>query len=152
LDTVTASTQDLLTRIRSLEDKLVRADELLKAALADREGYVEAEVRRRSHVFDVVLSTLPDLICTFALDGRFTYANPTLTPLCSGSGKSHWRRSLARIPSTLVIRPIWLPVSRARLRGVIASKPTVINHTPFTGANGKTRVYEFWPTTGRWQK
>ena len=36
-----------------------------------------------------MLSTLPDLICTFDLDGRFTYANPALLGV--------WQKSLHEI-------------------------------------------------------
>jgi PAS domain S-box-containing protein len=139
LDSVPASTKDLLAKIQSLEEKLGRAEELLKAAEADRDHYVEAEVRRRSHIFDVVLSTLPDLICTFDLRGRFTYANPALLGV--------WQKSLPEIIGKNTFDLGYPPDLAARIQGevenVVVSKQRVINHTPFTGANGETRVYEY---------
>lgn len=139
MDIVTASTQGLRARIQSLEEQVCKAHELLNAAFADRDRFVEAEVRRRSHVFDVVLSTLPDLICTFDLDGRFTYANPALLGV--------WQKSLAEIIGKNTF-DLGYPCDLAeRIQGevkrVIASKQPVINHTPFTGANGEARVYEY---------
>lgn len=111
----------------------------MKAAQADKDRYVEAEVRRRSHVFDVVLSTPPDLICTFDLDGRFTYANPALLGV--------WQKSLPEIIGKNTFDLGYPPDLAARIQGevmrVIASKQPVINHTPFTGGNGETRVYEY---------
>ena len=50
---------------------------------------VETQLKRRSHVFEVILSNLPDLICTFDLQGRFTYANAALLGV--------WQKSLAGI-------------------------------------------------------
>src|ERR1700722_8527797 len=83
---------EALSRIRSLEEELGNARKLLAAAAieeAHKVRYFEAELRRHSHVLDVVLSNIPDLICTFDLDGNFTYANPALL--------SVWQRSLEEI-------------------------------------------------------
>jgi PAS domain S-box-containing protein len=100
---------------------------------------LEEELRRRSHVLDVVLSNIPDLICTFDLDGNFTYANPALLGV--------WQKSLEEIigkntfdlgyPHDLAAR------IQAEVKAVIASRQPVINRTPFTGAAGETRVYEY---------
>jgi PAS domain S-box-containing protein len=139
---MTASRDDALAKIRSLEEELENARELLAAAAtqeADKVRYFEAELRRRSHVLDVVLSNIPDLICTFDLDGNFTYANPALLGV--------WRRSLEEIIGKnsfdLGYPPDLAARIQAEVRAVIASKQPVVNHTPFTGANGETRVYEY---------
>jgi PAS domain S-box-containing protein len=100
---------------------------------------LEAELQRRSHVLDVVLSNIPDLICTFDLDGNFTYANPALL--------SVWQRPLEEIIGKNTFDLGYPPDLAARIqaevKAVIESKLTVINHTPFTGGNGETRVYEY---------
>jgi PAS domain-containing protein len=60
--TETASTEALQPRIRLLEEQLRDSGERL----------------RREHMFNSLLANLPDLICTFDLKGRFTYANGPL--------------------------------------------------------------------------
>jgi GAF domain-containing protein len=49
----------------------------------------ETEVRSQWHTFDTLISNVPDLICTFDVQGRFTYANSALLQV--------WRKSLADI-------------------------------------------------------
>jgi PAS domain S-box-containing protein len=123
----TASTEDLLARIRVLEEDLGRA-----------ERYIETQLKRRSHVFDVILSNLPDLICTFDLQGCFTYANPALLGV--------WQKTLPEIIGKNTFDLGYPPELAARIQNevlvVIASGRPVVNHTPFTGALGETRVYE----------
>jgi PAS domain S-box-containing protein len=138
----TALSDGALAKISSLEEELRNARELLVAAAkreADKVRYFEAELRRRSHVLDVVLSNIPDLICTFDLDGNFTYANPALLGV--------WQRSLEEIIGKNTFDLGYPPDLAARIQGevkaVIQSKLRVVNHTPFTGANGDTRVYEY---------
>src|ERR1700735_4022800 len=96
---------------------------------------LEAELRRRSHVLDVVLSNIPDLICTFDLDGNFTYANPALLGV--------WQKSLedtiGKNTSALVYPPDLAARIQSEVKAVIASRQPVINRTPFTGATGDTR-------------
>jgi PAS domain S-box-containing protein len=139
MDIVTPSTEDLLAKIRSLEAELTKASELLKIADAENDRRIEREVHRRSHIFDVVLSTLPDLICTFDLSGRFTYANPALLKV--------WQRSMPEIIGKNTFDLGYPPDLAARIqsevRKVIVTAREVINHTPFTGGNGETRVYEY---------
>jgi PAS domain S-box-containing protein len=127
--------EDLLARIRSLEEDLDRAQEQLRA----KDRYIDTQLKRRSHVFDVILSNLPDLICTFDLRGCFTYANPALLGV--------WQRSLTEIIGKNTFDLSYPPELAARIqdevRQVILSGHAVINHTPFTGAAGETRVYEY---------
>jgi PAS domain S-box-containing protein len=139
---MTASSDDARAKIRSLEQELGNVRELLVASAtqgADKVRYFEEELRRRSHVLDVVLSNIPDLICTFDLDGNFTYANPALLGV--------WQRSLEEVVGKNTFDLGYPPDLAARIqaevKAVIASKQPVINHTPFTGAAGETRVYEY---------
>jgi PAS domain S-box-containing protein len=130
-----ATTEDLLAKIRSLEEQLEAARDFLTQGNLR----TEAEFRRRIHVFDVVLSTLPDLICTFDLNGRFTFANPALLTV--------WQKPLEEIIGKNTYDLGYPPDLAARIQGevqtVIATKKQVRNLTPFTGGNGETRVYEY---------
>jgi len=94
---------------------------------------------RRSHIFDVVLANLPDLICTFDLDGCFTYANSALLEV--------WQQTLEAIigkntfdlqyPQELAAR------IQQEVKNVISTHRPVKNLTPFAGARGDERVYEY---------
>ena len=141
METRILSVSEAQARIRSLEEELAQARELLKAATqreADNDRNFEAE-QRRSHGLDVALSNIPDLICTFDLDGNFTYANPALLGV--------WQRSVDEIIGKNTFDLGYPPDLAARIqeevKTVIASKQPVINRTPFTGALGETRVYEY---------
>ena len=130
-----ATTEDLVARIRSLEKLLEEARE--SSARGNHKN--EADFQRRTHVFDVLLSTLPDLICTFDLDGRFTFANPALLRL--------WQKPLEEIIGKNTFDLGYPPDLAARIQGevqtVISTKRQVRNLTPFTGGDGQTRVYEY---------
>lgn len=87
----------------------------------------------------MVLSSLPDLICTFDLGGRFTYANPALLGV--------WQKTLPDIIGKNTFDLGYPPELAARIQGevqkVIATRQRVVNQTPFTSANGEVRVYEY---------
>ncbi len=131
-----ATTEDLITRIRWLEEELRAAREPANGRRADSP---ETDLVRRAHIFDIVLSNLPDLICTFDLRGRFTYANAAL--LCV------WQRSLAEIIGKNTYDLNYPPDLAARIQAeveaVIAEQKPVRNATPFTGPGGEERVYEY---------
>ena len=100
---------------------------------------VEVRLRSQTHSFDALLSNLPDLICTFDLNGRFTYANPALLKV--------WQRSLEEIVGKNTFDLGYPPQLAERIqtevRSVITSRISVRNHTPFAGADGETRIYEY---------
>jgi PAS domain S-box-containing protein len=138
----TANNEELQAKIRSLEEQLYEARKLLNAAEkreATADYYSPAELRRRSHTFDVVLSNIPDLICTFDLDGCFTYANPALLGI--------WQKSLEEIRGKNTFDLAYPAELAARIqkevKTVIATKQPVRNLTPFTGGGGEIRVYEY---------
>ena len=97
------------------------------------------ELLRRSHIFDVVLANLPDLICTFDLNGCFTYANAALLDV--------WQQTLKSIIGKNTFDLQYPPELAARIqeevKNVIATQRPVKNLTPFTGARGEERVYEY---------
>jgi PAS domain S-box-containing protein len=99
----------------------------------------ETEVRSQWHTFDTLISNVPDLICTFDVQGRFTYANSALLQV--------WRKSLADIIGKNTFE-LGYPVDLAsriadEIRQVARTALPVRNHTPFTSADGETRTYEY---------
>jgi PAS domain S-box-containing protein len=100
---------------------------------------MEARLRRQTHSFDTLLSNLPDLICTFDLGGRFTYANPALLGV--------WRQSLDDIIGKNTFDLGYpLPLAariQSEVQRVIQTGHPVRNHTPFAGPDSETRVYEY---------
>lgn len=102
-------------------------------------AHIEVRLRRQSHTFDELLSNLPDLICTFDLDGRFIYANPALLRV--------WGKALDEIIGKntfdLDYPPELAERIQAEVKNVIRSGSPVRNNTPFTDAAGETRTYEY---------
>lgn len=130
-----SSTHELLARIHSLQEQLDEARE----ALAHGERTNQSDFKRRTNVFDVVLSALPDLICTFDLEGRFTFANPALLNV--------WQKPLDAIIGKNTFDLGYPPDLASRIQGevqsVITTKRQIKNLTPYMGGNGETRVYEY---------
>lgn len=85
------------------------------------------------------LSNISDFAYTFDLKGRFTYVNQALLSI--------WRKTLAEAlgrnfldlgyPTDLAAR------LQRQIQEVIATKKILRDETPFTGANGETRQYEY---------
>jgi PAS domain S-box-containing protein len=100
---------------------------------------VEERLRNQSATFDSLLANLPDLICAFDTDGRFTYANSALLTV--------WQRRLEEIIGKNTFDLGYPPDLAARIQNevktVVETRHAVRNVTPFTGANGETRVYEY---------
>jgi PAS domain S-box-containing protein len=126
---------DLETAIFENDRLLAKIDSLEKE-LSQTRALLDTEAVRRLHVFDVVLSNIPDLICTFGLDGRFTYANPALLVV--------WQKSLEEIIGKNTFDLNYPPDLAARIQAevekVIATKQPVRNQTPFTPV-GQRRVF-----------
>ncbi|MFL6415569.1 MAG: sensor histidine kinase, partial [Bryobacteraceae bacterium] len=86
-----------------------------------------------------LVSNVPDLMCTFDVEGRFTYANAALLQV--------WRISLVEIigkkpfeigyPSDLASR------LQHELTQVVRTVQPTRSHTPFTSADGETKTYEY---------
>ncbi len=99
----------------------------------------ETELRSQWQTFDTLISNVPDLMCTFGVDGRFTYANSALLQV--------WRKSLSDVIGRNTIELGYPAELASRLQGeveeVIRTARSVRNHTPFTSANGETRTYEY---------
>ncbi len=100
---------------------------------------VTRELRQQRHYFDAVLSNTPDLTYSFDLQGRFTYANRALT-------------SLLQLPLDHIVGKTFhelpYPPELARqlmreIQQVIDTKEALRNQSPFSGATGETRIYEY---------
>ncbi len=98
-----------------------------------------AHLLQQWHQFDTALSHTPDLIFTFDLQGRFTYANQALLslwqkPLEEALGKNF--RDL-EYPPELAHR------LHRQIERVIETRQPVRDNTPYTGADGEARHYEY---------
>ncbi len=88
---------------------------------------------------DTVLSNTPDFTYIFDLQGRFTYINQALLTL--------WRKSLHEAVGKNFFELDYPPELAARLQRqiqqVIDTRLPVRDETPYTGAAGETRHYEY---------
>ena len=123
-----------------------RADEVeLVGVVASRcwesieRARAESELRRQWQTFDTLLSNVPDHMCTFDVDGRFTYANSSLLQV--------WQKSLGQIIGKNAFE-LDYPIDLASRLGnevsqVVRTARSLRNHTPFTSANGESKTYEY---------
>jgi PAS domain S-box-containing protein len=102
-------------------------------------AHAEANLRQQWESFDTALSNTPDLIYTFDLDVRFTYANRALLSL--------WQRPLEDAVGKNMFEINYPPDLAARLqrqvKQVIETRSPVRDHTPFTSPAGLTGEYEY---------
>ena len=104
----------------------------------DEVGRLAAEADRRRRLFDSALSNTADLIYTFDLDGRFTYANPALLALLGRGAAEVVGRNFFDLgyPPDLAAR------LQRQIRQVIGTRRPVRDDTPYTGTAGE-REYEY---------
>jgi PAS domain S-box-containing protein len=99
----------------------------------------EASLQQQWKTFDTALSHTPDFTYIFDLNGRFTYVNKSLLQL--------WQRTLEdsvgkdffdlEYPTELAER------LQSQIRQVIETKQPVRDQTPYTGAAGESRHYDY---------
>ncbi len=99
----------------------------------------DAELRRQWHLFDTVLSQTADHNFVFSLDGRFLYANRAVLsllrlPLSEVRGKSF---AELNYPDDLARR------LNAQIQEIARTKQPLVDQTPFTGADGVIRDFEY---------
>ncbi len=99
----------------------------------------EQQLREQWHTFDTALSNTPDFTYTFDLDGRFTYVNRALLslwqkPLSEAVGKNFFD---LEYPPDLAER------LQRQIQQVIHTKQSLRDRTPYTGAAGEQRYYEY---------
>ncbi len=108
----------------------VTAEERLKRA--------QAEADRQRRLYDTILSSTPDLIYTFDLDHRFTYANEVLLRMWGRS----WDEAVGKNCLELGY-PDWHAEMHDReLEQVKSTKRPVRGVVPFEGAFGR-RLYDY---------
>ncbi len=98
-----------------------------------------ASESRQWRSFDAVLSHTPDFAYTFDLEGRFTYVNAALLKL--------WQRTLEDALGKNFFELDYTPELAVKLQRqiqqVVDTSDPVRDQTPYTGANGKTGIYEY---------
>lgn len=99
----------------------------------------EALLRQQWHTFDTALSSTPDLLCNFDVNGRFTYANRSLLEV--------WQRPLdaiiGRNTFELNYPPDLAATLQRQVQEVIETSRTIRAYTPFAGPSGITRTYDY---------
>ena len=104
------------------------------------------ELRQQWRTFDTALSHSPDLSYIFDREGRITYANRALLSL--------WQKPLDEVVGKTLFELGYTPELAGRLfsqtQQVIATKKPIRDHTPYAGANGELRDFEyiFVPVSG----
>jgi PAS domain S-box-containing protein len=106
---------------------------------ADTLQKLSTALQEQLQKFDAIAASLPDFIYTFDLDGRFTYANQSLLDL--------WQRSLSEVIGKNFFE-LDYPTDLAsqlqeQIQQVIATCKSIKNETPYTGAAGTARTYEY---------
>lgn len=97
------------------------------------------ELREQWAIFDAALSHTPDFTYIFDLDGRFRYINQALLSLWQKSYEEAIGRNFHDLdyPTVLADR------LQLQIQQVIATNSRVRDQTPYTGANGELRHYEY---------
>lgn len=116
---------------------LIRFNEAIDQAICESVASYSFAKEEQTQMFDTILSSSPDLSFTFALDGRFSYANKALTelleiPLNKIVGKS--------------IPDVGLPDAVELQRQVelaVTSKEQVRGEMRYTTPSGKSGIYDY---------
>ena len=121
---------------QTVVDDLIRFNEAIDQAINESVTSYSFEKDQQTRVFDTILSSSPDLIFTFDLDGRFTYANKTLIdlfelPLEQIVGEKNFGLTLTNA-AILQDEIEQVTITKKRFRGEIF----------FTNTTGKQEFYE----------
>jgi PAS domain S-box-containing protein len=106
---------------------------------SDARKQAEAHLKQQWRTFDAALANTPDLTYTFDLEGRFSYANRALLVVLGKSleevvGKNFFDLGY---PTELAAR------LQRQIQEIIDGKNPVRDHTPYAGASGEIRHYEY---------
>ncbi len=97
------------------------------------------ELKQQWRTFDTALSHSPDLSYIFDREGRITYANRALLTL--------WQKPLDEVVGKTLFELGYTPELGGRLhrevQQVIATKEPLRDQTPYAGANGELRDFEY---------
>ena len=105
----------------------------------DERKRADAVLERQWQVFDAALSNIPDHTYIFDLNGRFTYANRALLQL--------WQKTLDEVEGKTFVElgyPHQLAAELSQyIQQVISTGQPVRDRTPFAGATGEVRYYDY---------
>ncbi|HEX3132677.1 MAG TPA: PAS domain-containing protein, partial [Planctomycetota bacterium] len=100
---------------------------------------VGRELKGQWNLFDAALSHTPDFTYIFDRDGRFVYINPALLSLWQKSFQDAVGKNFYELdyPTDLADR------LQRQIQEVITTRGKVRDQTPYPGADGATRYYEY---------
>jgi len=97
------------------------------------------ELQQQHRIFEAALSTSPDFIYVFGLDGRFRFANKALCDLLGRTLQEVVGRTFFELPY-----PIDLATTlHLQIQSVIDLKQRIRSETPYTAPSGQQGVYEY---------
>lgn len=99
----------------------------------------EERLQQQWQTFDTALSNSPDLVYTFDLEGRFTYAN---RQLCRVSQRS-LKDTVGRTPLELGYPPDLAARIQRQIRQIVETGQSLRSQTAFTLPTGEVREYEY---------
>lgn len=116
---------------------LIRFNEAVDQSINESVTSYSFEKEQQTRVFDTILSSSPDLSFTFALDGKFAYANKALTellvlPADEIVGKNHFDLN---IPNASELQ--------REIQQVITSKKQFRGEMDYPTANGQIAFYDY---------
>lgn len=116
---------------------LVRFNEAIDQSINESVTSYSFEKEQQTRVFDTILSSSPDLSFTFELDGKFAYANKSLTellmlPTNGIVGKNHFDLNLPNAGEL-----------QREIQQVITSKKQFRGEMDYPTASGQTAFYDY---------
>jgi PAS domain S-box-containing protein len=116
----------------------VAVDVTLRRRAEDDLKIARTSSDRQQRLYETILSTTPDLVYVFDLNGYFTYANDALLQMWGRT----WDDAIGKNCLELGY-PAWHAAMHQReIEWVIANKQPIKGEVPFTGTHG-TRIYEY---------
>lgn len=125
---------------RMLVDNLCRTAAMVmdtsQARAYMREGEARLESQRR--LYEAMMSSTPDLVYTFDLQHRFTYANRALLEMWG----MEWKDAIGKTCLELGYEPWHAEMHDREIDQVVATRKPVRGEVPFNGARGRG-IYDY---------
>lgn len=118
-------------------DDLIRFNEAIDQAISESVASFTIGKDQQTRVFDTILSSSPDLSCTFDLEGRYTYANKALTEVLGLSPDKIIGRNCFDLD-----RPNAAELQR-QIRLVAKTKEQWRGEMTYTTPSGEADLYEY---------
>lgn len=131
--------EPLVTNEGVVTNVLIHGIDLTERKQAERQlAELTVESERNRRLYETVLSSTPDLVYVFNLEGRFTYANDALLEMWGLS----WEDAIGKNCLELGYEPWQAEMHEREIAQVIATGRPVRGEVPFTGTRG-TRIYDY---------